>query len=169
MTSNRLIIILPVLILALYFGRKYFFPSEEDQIRRRMDELTELLSKDKGDNILVIADKIKRSLEYFYPPFQVRLEGKNEKAYRDFSMEDKEKIREALVPFKLKYPMVKASLLNVNISLAKTRTAASSTGTLRLDYDTESEGRVYDLYENRLGWTKKDGTWYINDVSIDFE
>ena len=165
--SNLLLVVLPLVILGLYFGKKYFFPAEEDQIHRRMDELAELISKDKDEFIIDATKKVHQALEFFLPPFQLRLEGDHEKAYRDFDVEDKQRIREALVPFKFKYPKLKVRFQNVRITVEKTKTAASSTATIRLDYDSESEGPVYDLYPNQLGWIKSKGVWHINDVSID--
>lgn len=132
-----------------------------------MEELAELISKDKNEVIIETSKKVQRALDFFLPPFQLKLEGDHQKAYRDFDVNDKQKIREALVPFKLKYPAVRIKFQNIRITVEKTKTAASSTSTARLDYESKAEGPVYDLYPNQLGWIKVDGTWHINDVSID--
>ena len=164
MKDTRALIGLALILGLAFLGKKYLFPSEADLIQRQMDQLAQLVSKEKGENAIAVATKIRGALEFFVIPLHISLHDEKEKIERELTMEDKEKIKGTLATMKFRYSWVKVSFQDVRIQVRGEQAIVNTL--IRLDFNSKQDGRVYDLYQGVLGWKKTAGKWLVNDVDL---
>lgn len=156
-----------VVILAIgYFVKVQFFPDEVGRIQKRLNELSALLTKPEGENLIGTANKITRAVDYFHAPVVVTWNRDKDTA-KTVNEQDKAKIKESISAIKFHYAWVNVRFQDVQ-TLVDGPTATSQM-VARLEFQSKEQGPVYDLYGVWLEWQKIEGQWLIARVDIQIE
>lgn len=159
-----------LLAVALAFtaiwAKRYFFPSDEDVIRRNLAQIASELSRDKSENPVASASKILGTLERFALPLSVSVLAGGQTHQQTLDMKDKAELKESITSVKFRYPVLKVKWQDLSVSVAEDRQTAESSGRVRVEFSEDSEQTVYDLYDVQLKWTKGDKGWLISLVSL---
>lgn len=162
LNRRRFIIILSIIIL-LVVGWKMFFPSDKDQIKKNLTQISLLLTKQKSESLLSVAGKIKKSLQYFSAPLELSVD-LGEELQHTVTIEDQQMIKDYITKAKFSYPWVHVSINNVSISLQED--AAWSKQDIRLEFEGQDKQPMYDAYQADIAWKKISSDWKITELTV---
>lgn len=162
----RQAVVLATIVLAAYLGKRFFFPDDVALIQRRLERLSVLLTKPKGENIIQTANKITQAVDFFYAPVSVTVD-RNKDSERIVTEQDKNRLKESITSIKFRYEWVNVSFQEIHTVVSNSE--ATTETTARLEFHSQEQGPVYDLYKIALAWRKLDREWYITHVDVSLE
>lgn len=156
-----------VIILAVgFFVKTQFFPDEAGRIQKRLNELSSLLTKPEGENLIGTANKITRAVDFFHAPIVVTWNRDKDTA-KTVNEQDKARIKESISAIKFHYSWVNVRFQDVQTAVDGQ--TATSQLVARLEFQSKEQGPVYDLYGVWLELQKVEGQWLISRLDIQIE
>jgi len=121
------------------------------------------MGRESGENLLVLAQKTARILEYFKTPVDLKFTDANQVS-RKKTLTDPSQVKDRVATAKMNYDWLEVVFTEIKVTLEGPR--AISDNTVKIFFSDKGE-RVYDLYALTLGWEKIEGDWLIRSVEAE--
>jgi len=160
--SKPLILIIACLAAGL-MGFFFFYQTDAEKIRSRLDELAERVSKDESENELMAAGHAKNIAEIFTDPCVLKIP---QTPYREVSGEfSRQDIRAYAMSGRARYERIELAIYDISIDFPDENTASVRL-TARINAGAQDSKRRFDeFYELACKFKKIEGDWLINRVA----
>jgi hypothetical protein len=159
----RWLVILAFAWVAFFSIKKHFFPSDQQRIQKRLEEIAQLLTKPQGESVIATANKVSDALNYFQPPVTVTLNN-DVLTERQVTEHDRNGLKNSLTGLRFQYAWMDVSFEDVLIEVKGNQAQVSAVG--RLEFPSEQQGLVYDLYQLTMVWVRVEGDWLISKLDV---
>jgi hypothetical protein len=143
----------------LLWGYFVLFPSDEKQIRARLQRLSHLASIESGESMLVRLAKANQLVDLFSANISIHFQGRG----RDFGpITDRAELREALLAVQANVKQAQIHFPGVELEIAPDKQSATAQLTALIDLNGEKNEIVHEL---KFVLQKMEKQWLITEVS----
>lgn len=134
-------------------------PGKERQVRKRLRQLAEYVTKEQGEPPLVSLQRGRQVSLFFKEPCRVKLEG-----YGKTRVFQRKEISDRVIILRNSFSWVSVDFYDIHLDFPEENTAELNM-TVRLNGKTAGE-EMRDVQEVEAGMEKLDGQWVFTDVTV---